>query len=90
MTATVWAPLVAGVICVVVAIRELVYRQDHPHALGPSGELIALAVAGALVAFAVAKIAREWSEDEPRRRLEQERHAREYMEALQRGEQPPA
>lgn len=62
----VWASALAGVIFVGVAIREWAYRSAHPHALGPSGEIIALAIAGALVAFSVAALAYERVEREQR------------------------
>jgi len=47
-----WANAGAAAIFVVVVFREWAYRSNHPYSLGPSGELIALGVAGALVSIA--------------------------------------
>jgi len=66
---TSWTTIVcsaAGVVCVVVAGREFGYRHSHPYAIGPSAELIALAIAGALVAFSVAALAQHLHEREDR------------------------
>jgi hypothetical protein len=51
---TVLALSVAGLICSAVAVREWDYRTGHPYALGPSGYIVALGVAGAIAAFALA------------------------------------
>lgn len=60
---TVVALVAAGVVFCAVVVREWHYRVDHPYALGPSGELIALAVGGAVVAFALAAYIHRRDED---------------------------
>ena len=52
-----WASGLAGLLCIGVAGREFSYRSSHPYELGPSGEIIALAIAGAVVAFSVVALA---------------------------------
>ena len=62
-----WVCATAGAIFIGVALRDWSYRWGHPHALAPSAEIIALAVAGALVAFSVSGLAAELREKEGRR-----------------------
>lgn len=64
---TVYALVAAGVVFSVVGIHEYNYRAAHPYAHGVSGELIALAVAGAVVAFALAAYVFRTEEDRKRR-----------------------
>jgi hypothetical protein len=51
---TVSVLVIAGLVCISVAVREWNYRSAHPFALGPSGYIVALGVAGALAAFVTA------------------------------------
>ena len=51
---TVYALLLSGLVFIAVAVREWNYRSTHPYALGPSGYIVALGVAGAIAAFATA------------------------------------
>jgi hypothetical protein len=43
-----------GLALCALAVLEWSYRATHPYALGPSGEIIALGVGGAVVAFVLA------------------------------------
>jgi hypothetical protein len=63
---TVVALVAAGVVFCGVAVREWSYRSSHPYALGPSGELIALAVGGAVIAFALAAYVHRRDDDHER------------------------
>lgn len=51
---TVAALVLAAITFAIVAFREWGYRQAHPYAHGVSAELIALGIAGAVVAVALA------------------------------------
>jgi hypothetical protein len=48
-----WTAVVAGLVSAGVIIHEWRYRTGHRHALGPSGELIALGLVGLLLSIAV-------------------------------------
>jgi hypothetical protein len=76
-----WASGLAGLLCIGVAGREFSYRSSHPYELGPSGEIIALAIAGAVVAFSVVALAVHMHTEEHRRvRKRNERHFREQRQ----------
>lgn len=76
-----WASGLAGLLCIGVAGREFSYRSSHPYELGPSGEIIALAIAGAVVAFSVVALAVHIRTEDDRRVQERnERYFREQSE----------
>lgn len=60
------AAAIAAVVFGAVAGREWTYRSRHPYALGPSGELIALAAGGLLLAVAVGWVIYELARIEER------------------------
>lgn len=49
-----WTSVIAAATFAIVVLREWSYRSSHPYALGPSGELIALGIAGLLVSISMA------------------------------------
>lgn len=77
---TVVALSVAGLIFAGVAIREEDWRHTHSYELGPSGYIVALAIAGAIVAFALAV----WIYDRIEASERTERSLRERIAALEK------
>lgn len=57
MSRAAWAALGAGLLFVGVAIHEWSYKADHPYAYGPAVVITVAALAGALLAGAVAYLA---------------------------------
>jgi amino acid transporter len=76
-----WASGLAGLLCVGVAGREFsYYRSTHPYELEPSGEIIALAIAGAVIAFSVVALAVHIHIKDERRLQRNERYFSEQKE----------
>lgn len=73
---------VAAAAFLVVAIKEWVYRGDHPYALGPSGEIMALAAAGVVLSAVLGWLGWQWHQTEYLRRATQDRLSREYHERV--------
>lgn len=69
---TVAAFCVSALICLGVAGRELDWRHAHPYQLGPSGYIVALAVAGLIASIAAGAFV--WRQTEEQR--EADRQAR--------------
>jgi hypothetical protein len=71
---TFWTAVAAALVSVGVIVHEWRYRVQHPHAVGVSGELIALAVVGLLISIAVLAVldARGVPPPAPRSRLVQQ------------------